>query len=46
VARLDGRAITAIAFTVRDHRIQTLHLIANTAKLAALDHPHPNALLW
>jgi RNA polymerase sigma-70 factor, ECF subfamily len=44
VVRLDGRAVTAVAFTVRDHSIQTLHLIANPAKLAALNHPNPSAL--
>lgn len=43
VARLDDRAITAIAFAVTDTRVQTLHLIANPAKLAALDD-HPNRL--
>lgn len=44
VARLDGRAVTAIAFTVCDHTIQALHLIANPAKLMALDHPQPKGL--
>ncbi len=37
VARLEGRAITAIALDVREARVQTVHLIANPAKLAALD---------
>ncbi len=44
VARIDGRAVAALAFSVGDHHIQTVHLIANPAKLAALDHPHPSQL--
>ena len=43
VARLGDQAITAIAFTVADTMVQTLHLIANPAKLVALDD-HPNQL--
>jgi len=41
VARLDGRAITAVAFRVREQQIQTLHVLANPEKLAALDAPIP-----
>jgi RNA polymerase sigma-70 factor (ECF subfamily) len=41
VARLDGRAITALAFRVREQQIQTLHVLANPEKLAALDAPTP-----
>ena len=37
VARLHGRATTALAFAVTDRQIQTLHLMANPEKLAALD---------
>jgi RNA polymerase sigma-70 factor, ECF subfamily len=41
VARVDGRAVTALAFRIADQRVQTLHLLANPAKLAALDAPIP-----
>ena len=41
VARLDGRAITALAFQVSEQQIQTLHVLANPEKLAALDAPIP-----
>ena len=41
VARLDGRAITAIAFRITEQQIQTMHLLANPEKLAALDEPIP-----
>jgi RNA polymerase sigma-70 factor, ECF subfamily len=41
VVRLHGRAITALAFRIADERIQTLHLLANPEKLAALDAPIP-----
>ena len=44
VARIDGRAVAAFAFSVGDHHIETLHLIANPAKLAALDHPQASEL--
>jgi hypothetical protein len=37
VARLDGRAIGAVAVTVADNLVQTLHLVANPDKLRALD---------
>jgi RNA polymerase sigma-70 factor (ECF subfamily) len=37
VARLEGRATTALAFAVAGQRVQTLHLMANPEKLAALD---------
>jgi RNA polymerase sigma factor (sigma-70 family) len=40
VARLDGRAINALAVTVREDLVQTLHAIANPAKLTALDTQH------
>ncbi len=36
VARVDGRATNAVAFSIRDGTVQTLLLIANPAKLAAL----------
>ena len=41
VARLDGRAITAIAFDIGDGHVHTLHLLANPEKLAGLDAPIP-----
>ncbi|HLL61763.1 MAG TPA: RNA polymerase sigma-70 factor [Propionibacteriaceae bacterium] len=41
VARLHGRAITALAFRVSERQIQTLHVLANPEKLAALDAPIP-----
>ena len=41
VARVDGRAVTALAFRIADERVQTLHLMANPEKLAALDAPIP-----
>lgn len=41
VARLDGRATTALAFAVAGERVQTMHLMANPEKLAALDSPTP-----
>jgi RNA polymerase sigma-70 factor (ECF subfamily) len=37
VTRVGGRATNAVAFTIRDGTVQTLLLIANPAKLAALD---------
>lgn len=37
VARLGGAALSAVSLTVVDGRVQTVHLIANPAKLAALD---------
>ena len=37
VARLHGRATTALAFAVSDRQVQILHLMANPEKLAALD---------
>ena len=37
VARVDGRATNAVAFSIRDGTVQTLLLIANPAKLAALN---------
>lgn len=39
VARLGGAALSAVSLTVVDGRVQTVHLIANPAKLAALDRP-------
>ena len=39
VARLDGQAITAIAFDIGAGQVSTLHLMANPEKLAALDAP-------
>ena len=39
VARLDGRAITALAFAVTGDQVQDMHLMANPEKLAALDAP-------
>ena len=39
VARLDGRAVVALAFRIADRQIQTMHLVANPEKLAALDAP-------
>ena len=44
VARLDGRAINALAVTVRDGLVQTLHAVANPAKLTALDSEHRVAM--
>jgi RNA polymerase sigma-70 factor (ECF subfamily) len=41
VARVGGRAVTALAFRIADQRVQTLHLLANPGKLAALDAPIP-----
>ena len=41
VARLDGRAITALAFAVTGDQVQTMHLMANPEKLVALDAPIP-----
>jgi RNA polymerase sigma-70 factor (ECF subfamily) len=41
VARLHGRAFTALAFSVAEQQIQTMHLMANPEKLAALDAPVP-----
>jgi RNA polymerase sigma-70 factor, ECF subfamily len=41
VARLHGRAITALALQVHDQQVQTLHVLANPEKLAALDAPIP-----
>ena len=41
VARLDGRAITALAFAVSGDQVQTMHLMANPEKLVALDAPIP-----
>ena len=41
VARVDGRAVVALAFRIADGRVQTLHLVANPEKLAALDAPIP-----
>jgi RNA polymerase sigma-70 factor, ECF subfamily len=41
VARLDGRAITALAFRVSEQQVRTLHVLANPEKLAALDAPIP-----
>ena len=37
VARVGGRATNALAFSIRDGTVQTLLLIANPAKLAALE---------
>jgi RNA polymerase sigma-70 factor (ECF subfamily) len=37
VTRVGGRATNAVAFTIRDGTVQTLLLIANPTKLAALD---------
>ena len=37
VARVGGRATTALAFSIRNGTVQTLLLIANPAKLAALE---------
>ena len=37
VARVDGRAVVALAFRIADGQVQTLHLVANPEKLAALD---------
>ena len=39
VARLAGRAIGALAVSVSDDTVQSLYLIANPAKLTALDRP-------
>jgi RNA polymerase sigma-70 factor, ECF subfamily len=44
VARVDGRAITALAVSTSDNNVQTLHLIANPNKLVALDRAEPSAL--
>jgi RNA polymerase sigma-70 factor, ECF subfamily len=41
VARLNGRATTALAFAVAEQQVQTMHLLANPEKLAALDAPIP-----
>ena len=41
VARIDGRAVVALAFRIADEQVQTLHLVANPEKLAALDAPIP-----
>jgi RNA polymerase sigma-70 factor, ECF subfamily len=41
VARVDGRAVVAMAFRVADDQVQTLHLVANPEKLAALDATIP-----
>jgi RNA polymerase sigma-70 factor (ECF subfamily) len=41
VARLHGRATTALAFAVTGQQVGTLHLMANPDKLAALDAPIP-----
>ena len=41
IARADGRAVIALSFRVADGQVQTLHLMANPAKLAALDTPVP-----
>jgi len=41
VARIDGRAVVALAFRIADQQIQTMHLVANPEKLAALDAPVP-----
>jgi len=40
VARADGRAVSAMAFTVAERRVQTLHVLVNPAKLTALDAEH------
>jgi RNA polymerase sigma-70 factor, ECF subfamily len=37
VARVDGSATNAVAFSIRDGTVQTLLLVANPAKLAALN---------
>ena len=41
VARVDGRAVVALAFRIADGQVQMLHLVANPGKLAALDAPIP-----
>jgi RNA polymerase sigma-70 factor (ECF subfamily) len=41
VARQDGRAVAALAFTVADGKLSTIHVIANPAKLAGLDQAVP-----
>jgi hypothetical protein len=43
VARVDGRAINAVAFNIRESTVQTLLLMANPAKLQALDDPSATA---
>ena len=40
VARLHGRTVSAMAVTVAGETVQTLHLIANPAKLTTLDAGH------
>jgi len=40
VARVGGRAFTAMAVTVGEGQVQTLHVVANPAKLMALDTDH------
>ena len=41
VARIGGHAVAALAFRITDQQIQTVHLMANPEKLAALDAPIP-----
>ena len=41
VARLAGRATTAVAFAITEQQVGILHLMANPEKLAALDSPIP-----